>query len=680
MSITSSIEKQAAEIADRHFKWSGSKCVRVFGDWGMGKSSLLESLATILNDQNRPAIVVSPPTAELDTGPAALVQIAQGLATHGLMNDSNGVENIRNPRLPFEKKLDVISEILEKEKGNVVLLCDEPSRWAIRERDDILFYADANRHAKAVSRRLVEDFTCSRVIAEQSWDGITQDAFHHLVKPGENQSLLSLPDFQDELDEILKDAPQLRSEKSYLYLRILAALKASGGDPFELMWQREQDLAIHLLRFLKDLQLPDNLLRLVEKLPLVRGPIDDALLTALGFTKSFSSIEERLLKHAILTRLPSGEYSLHSSIRYAIAVSLPIAPEIAVRTHGEIAEFFASRLQVLRAANKIALDVEYRGYDQSARAGFASIERFSHFFTAQLHVWGRTLSRDLHRYRDAAIIFRSAVDEDDRDEYGNHYAAYNLDIIAAEEDEIELRYRRAVELNFSHPWYWSRWINFLVTTGRMQEAYQEWNIALNVLSAPDNEDSSIYEHLHFWVAQLLIYRAQLEFAERVLQDVKPKVRATDVRFVELNRLLTGMKIARDERPIFPAYVDPANYWSKYPHLEQPLHWRDRHLDSFYSARVEHVDDDAVAVIVGRREDGVVRYGAINIPRDKFDSAALDFCAADLGAGRYIELSYYGDDQLMRIDAYPMEPPSSSTLPPLDPPNPNRYLEGWNPRK
>ena len=178
----------------------------------------------------------------------------------------------------------------------------------------------------------------------------------------------------------------------------------------------------------------------------------------------------------------------------------------------------------------------------------------------------------------------------------------------------------------------------------------------------------------------MIYRAQLEFAERVLKDVKEKVRTTDVRFVELNRLLTAMKIARDERSVFPAFIDPGNYWSKYPHLEQPLHWRDKHLDSFYSARVEYIGDEAVSIVVGRRDNSEVRYGAIDIPIDKFNAAAVDFCAADLGEGRYIELSYYGDDQLMRIDLYPIEPPSESTLPPLDPPNPNRYLEGWNPRK
>ena len=51
------------------------------------------------------------------------------------------------------------------------------------------------------------------------------------------------------------------------------------------------------------------------------------------------------------------------------------------------------------------------------------------FFVEQLHLRGRSLSKQ-KRHRDAAEIFRQAVELDPTDDYAHHYHAFNLDWIA----------------------------------------------------------------------------------------------------------------------------------------------------------------------------------------------------------------------------------------------------------
>ena len=52
------------------------------------------------------------------------------------------------------------------------------------------------------------------------------------------------------------------------------------------------------------------------------------------------------------------------------------------------------------------------------------------------------------------------------DDYAHHYRAFNLDWIAEDQPTIESEYQRAIELNPRHPWWHSRWINYLITVGK----------------------------------------------------------------------------------------------------------------------------------------------------------------------------------------------------------------------
>lgn len=677
MTFANSISEQANEIAVNHFSGQQSCVVKVYGGVGLGKSSLLGSLKTVLRDRGKMPIVVSPTFAEVDTAAEAIVQIFDGLDSFGLLGDEH--ESVKDPSRPFQDKVEIASRIIDQHSDTVVLLCDEPNEWAIRSKRDQLFYVRDNKHSRSLSNQVRTDFRCAKVLAERYPEDKSEDALIYLRPASSNIAASEITDFSDELEFLQSHNPGLKDERSFFRLRLLAALRAAGDDSGNVVWSNDNLLAAYFVKFLKDQQLTDKLLQFAAKLALVRGEISEDLLMHLGINQGLSDLEQRLIRQGFLSAAGVGVFSMHPLLKSAISSAMLLTPAATMQSHARIAQFHESQLNSLRSSNKAALLAEYRGYDQNARAGLASIERVSHFFVSQLHVWGRCLSRDLKQHEQAAQVFDIAIGEDPLDDYGHHYKAYNLDYIAKDENASETHYCKAIELNARHPWYWSRWINFLITTGRMKEARQEWTFAGNALSSPDNCDDETFSNLHFWIAQLLVHRAQLDFASQIMDEVPDHVRKAEAQFVELDQLLESLKIARDERAVFPAYIDPQDYWSEYPHLRQPIQWQGKSLTEFFSARVEKWKDDTVDLVVGKRENEEVRYGAFTFTHEEFRQALEDAVWQRRNEIQFVELCFYGEKHKMRIDVYPSERPNESAMPRLDPPNPNRYLEGWNPR-
>ena len=677
MAFTKPITEQANRIVETHFSGPQRRTVNVYGGIGIGKSTVLASLVDVLRARGELPIFVSPTAAQLDTASEALVQIFDGLDSYDLLNGV--LDQVKDPALPFDDKVKIAQRIVAKHKSEVVLLCDEPNEWAIRSKQDPLYYVGENKQSLAMAEKIRSDFDCAKVIAERSWNVAPDIGWTKLADASNVQSSDDITVFSDELSEIRAINRSLESERSFFRLRLLAALLAVGDNSFLEIWPDDNSLAIHFLDVVKYKRPVMQLLKLVGKIALVRGEISDAMLAHLGINSGLLELDKRIVRHAFLSPIGANVYSMHPVLRSVIANACLLTQQETMRAHAQIAEFQVDYLNLLRKQNKAALLAEYRGYDQCAKAGFASIERVSHFFVSQLHVWGRCLSRDLKQFSEAADVFDIAIHEDSRDDYGHHYKAYNLDYIAKDEPSSELHYKMAVRLNPVHPWYWSRWINFLITTGRMKEAREEWVTAGNALSAPDNCDDETFSHLHFWVAQLLIHRAQLDFAKQMLDEVPSRVRRNRSQFIELDQLLDSLLIARDERAVFPTYVVPDEYWSAYPHLNQPLQWNGRSLTSFYSARVEEWREKDVDLVVGKKEDCDIRYGRVTFTQEEFKEALEGFDWDNHKEIRFVELCFYGGENKLRIDVYPAQSPNRSSLPNLDPPNPNRYLEGWNPR-
>ena len=103
-----------------------------------------------------------------------------------------------------------------------------------------------------------------------------------------------------------------------------------------------------------------------------------------------------------------------------------------------------------------------------------------------------------------------------------HYQlAYALDCAAEDYCEVERHYQRTIELDPTEPQYHSSWVHYLQTRALPQATRDAWAAAIK--SCPH-----AYDALHFPVAQLALYHAQLEFAEDVLLSVLVDKRVGDL--------------------------------------------------------------------------------------------------------------------------------------------------------
>ena len=99
---------------------------------------------------------------------------------------------------------------------------------------------------------------------------------------------------------------------------------------------------------------------------------------------------------------------------------------------------------------------------------------------------------------------------------------------AASRNETNVKHSEVVSADEPRIWTFrgwrSRWINFLITRGRIPEAHAAWNAAIDALGLPDQDaDPRVYESLHLWVARLLVHRGQIDFAEKILRGIPPEV-------------------------------------------------------------------------------------------------------------------------------------------------------------
>jgi tetratricopeptide (TPR) repeat protein len=266
-------------------------------------------------------------------------------------------------------------------------------------------------------------------------------------------------------------------------------------------------------------------------------------------------------------------------------------------------------------------------------------------FVEQLAEIGRTLSYWRHQHRAASRLFGYAVQIDPSHAYSHHYLAFNLDWLAERPDQVEEHYRKAAELQPTHPWWWSRWISYLATRGRFHEAKVKWREALVALSVSEDAPDWIFFALHRWVARWLLHWGELDFAKQVLQSIPKRLAGKDPSFKLLLDLLQALQQAEQSVSVFPLSVRVTNWWSPMPHTDLPPSWQGRGLRDWMPARVEWVDpESSVAFLVAaRRPAGATsqpEYVDVELARDELSRAAHGFEWADVRKGALVELGYY----------------------------------------
>ena len=300
-------------------------------------------------------------------------------------------------------------------------------------------------------------------------------------------------------------------------------------------------------------------------------------------------------------------------------------------------------------------------------------------FVEQLHEIGRTLSYVHRQHQQAADVFRLALTLDEENAYSHHYLAFNLDWDAQAADEVETHYRKAIELQPEHPWWWSRWISYLATRGRFKEAGNQWRDALDALSVTEDSTSEwVYMSLHRWVARWMLHWSNLDLAESILRSL-PSGMEGEASICRLNDLLQALRSAERHQSVFPLSVLARDWPSPIPHTDLPqvLPPDDLPLKSWTPARIQHIEQDQTLFLLTRKwtrnPADPIEFEELNLDRRTVEQAAIEFQWSDLSPGRFIEIAYYGEANVIQIGLHKAVEWRDPDLIPLVPP-PNRWYK------
>jgi tetratricopeptide (TPR) repeat protein len=667
--------KAAARFAVGILDQPASTRRQLVGADGFGKTTFLQAMREPISRRNALPVFVSPPIQDADTGCSALLQIAEQLHRAGMMNGEFG--EVTAPNVAWGRKLDVTKEAISRNAGGITLLLDEPNKWTLPQNAESRQDSFSSMHADQIAKFVRFEAQCRR-IETTTWSPPDDCSEKFIFKS------LDLPLNQIDWGTLDPIASELKkrlganlSQATYLEMKLLVALASvtsiSDVVSFQARYPTPWSIAKAFIQAIKENSKWQQLWKVLSFSGFVRGAMAPGLVGVLG-ENALNEEERNVLDSALLSH--AGDVTeihpiVKETINKAAQFSLPEKQDY----HQRLATFYSQLTGPETDHWGTESQIRVEEFHHAATAGdMNAVEKA--FFVDQLHILGRTLSRDRKDYHAAASVFRKVIALDASDDYGHHYLAYNLDCAATDVATVEAEYKEAVRLNSVHPWWRSRWINLLITTGRIPDAQREWNFSSTTLqTGGGNAEPWVYEHLHKWVARLLLHRAQLDFAENVLEELPEELRNADAGFRSLDRLLTSMKIARDARAVFPISIPPEEHW-RGPHLYFYETTAGRRLKQWNPARIDAIDENSLSLIVGKRDEqsGTVIYGNVELPVTKFNDASLDGRADQLTVGRFIEMAFYGDDGWLKIRIHRDKFYSDPDLPYFDPPNPRRYLQ------
>ncbi|MCG5534665.1 tetratricopeptide repeat protein [Ectothiorhodospira mobilis] len=659
---------------------------QVRGNHFAGKSTLLRYLANAISEEKRYVpVLLQPPERAPDAGMAALLDVAEALAKAGCLGRED-LEQLQAADLRWEEKLDALSRWLEAWADDVVLLCDDPERWYYQAGEDSDHF---RQRTQEVLDRLMTA-PCRVVVTgnlHPTWGRSGRRWFLDTASAPEAW-LRDAAAWGDSLGEIAAGLADQRlcdlAGRSALEVRLLVALAAVQSPAAVARWwgrgRGRRELTERLITALEGEAEARPLLQAWGQLSLVRRPLDESMLTELE-VPGHDELWGQLLRRCLLFQ-EQGQYRLHELLKAdARARGRWLEDGAAVRAvHARLHGMYRDRFQARGPDDGRALVEECEAFHHGMHSGdYSLMDQARPFFATQLNILGRALSRDQEDYARAAQVFERVLQWEPEDAYAHHYRAYNLDILARQPRVVEAHYQRAIHLEPDNIWWRSRWINYLITRGRMSAVRHAWIEVLDQFELPDPDaDPAIYRNLHIWVARLLLHRGQLDMAEEVLQGIPEGEFRNDPGMAALKRHLAALLQARRGEAVFPLSIPVERQW-ECPHLLPPYHGG-KALFRWMPARVDGASEKGVALQAAEppaQEGAAPRMGILEIPATLFNDWCEDISVSQIEAGRFLEMGWYEEEEHPLIRIYPSEGWCDPDLPPLFP-DPARYLReaGW----
>jgi tetratricopeptide (TPR) repeat protein len=649
--------KEAAEKAVRALE-EGERRFGIVGGEGSGKSAALDEVSCAL-DAKHEVVHRLAITRGDDAAFAAMVTLAGQLDPA----DKGVLRLVRDGKPRFSEKLTCLSEELEKRRGT--LLLDDPPLRTL----DLTATVFDDRLAE-LNERLLQLRDVRVVVASR----------HPF--PGRSVNIRPRFDVASVLGTMTRGAfgnaaTALHGHPldgySPVEVRLIVAAvdrNATRTPSMSHRWDPSELLEVVL-------EGEPELRQLIGALSLLRVPFDDDLLAGLG-AASLSARRRALLYEVLLLHTPAG-YIVHGLIARRARGDEWLGRAERIAAHGSLASWHGRRFEACKTADKLAgaFAHEIEMVHHLTEAGdVEAVLRASVYFPEQYDALGKALSIG-ERYADAARAYERAVAFDeppDRiDAYGHHYLAYNLDVLAEDAERVRAEYEKARDAQPTHPWFWGRFICFLITTGELDRAMNVWSEAAAAFQLDQGEEW-IAAELHRNVAHLLTYRGQIDGARRVLRDVPRAARSTDW-FLALDGWLAELEAAERDQLVFPPNLATDERWSG-PHLlRNPLD-RER-VVTWIPGRITSVDVDGIRVRCASKDlSGTVTYRYRDLSDDALSKlSTYPRYGLQLPAGTFIEILTMNDGAggtLEQLLSWPRQTHRFARLPDIFP-KPDRYI-------
>jgi hypothetical protein len=641
---------------------------------GSGRSAMLDGVAKATSAETHLTPIVLRPGSGPDAAAVLITATAAGLEKAGVL-DQRITDRLRlpedEPGGDFDTKLDVLARALDDASDSIALFCDGPARWVPHE------FAD---RAQAITETIFGVPSVRIVFTMPSpfksrlgatWEARAADANREVLASLRESSLASEADAVAQLDDIdLEVTPPLA-------LRLLVALQH-----FEAPISRTRRAALS--------KAPETLAALLLAellaggsplagawmgLSLVRRPFDLELPALLAPTE-LGAQDWDVLTRCLLYEGADG-FWLHDALKSAAGSRFEAEPRRAA--HRRLATYYEKAFSSVDAQSASRLRLEVEAFHHAAAAGDDAIERFRPVFLDQLADLGRQLS-EAGKYVPAADVFARAIRWDPTAAYVQHYHAYNLDVVGGDIVGIEAGYNEAVKLDETHSWWHSRLIRFLVTIGRIEEAFEAWRAAVASLAAGDPSDPVLFEELHAEVATLALHRGHLDLASEVLRSVPSSLRLNMPRFVALDHRYGSLSEVRNWGAFIPAEYWKERWWEHGPRLLAPTITRGRkHQLAWYPGRVVAKADSSTTIEIALLHEidstsGWPEIGTIELSADELAATSQGGIDSDLAVEDFVEIGYFGseEDPVLRVARFERRPLVDPRLAPIFPP-PDRFI-------
>jgi tetratricopeptide (TPR) repeat protein len=621
--------------------------VRVRGTAGTLSSALIAESASILSECGFTPIVVCPPHRHVDTPSLALLDLISGLVKHGAVDYSHLGLSVNASW--SERMSSVRRWLANLNVETVVLLVDDFADWQAPGNDV------GKERMREVVQLLTDEVACPKIfMANELRQTGSFDLFWEQRDPFADPS--SWGELEVSADRARCFSPLasgLTPEQAGVLValctlmqslvesdqsRVSAEIAASLSDPI-----RFDELFDQLVWLLRDTGKFRRLWSACIAASVPRRRIPKAWISE---DLERLSCRERLVFDLCMSS-ESENFMLAETLK--LAVSRLVEDSFMRSTKDRVS-------MGLRDRYLDRLDLDLRSRSMCAYVDSAEIVYLSNRqpdpeirhqvllpFSDQLAGLGMS-ALEKSKWGDAVQAFQYALEIDPEDAASCHYLAFSFDNDGIEVRQVEKNYRRALELESEHVSWHARFISFLITQARMDDARALWRKSCaRLLSEVSDGASSIYGALHLPVASDLLARAELGFGYLVLDDVPRWIRPHVVGYEIQRTALEVLDQAEEIGTFVPAGRATSNWWLNEPELLSKRNPEGLYLQVWIAAGVESVSDEGLNLSVATvRLPAAPTFGTMQLTWDQLDQFLVDTDRlASLRLGGFLEIGFYG---------------------------------------